>query len=186
MREPGPESTVFGILAEFDRPERLVEGVRRARRAGFRAMDAYTPYPVKELTEALELRENIVPYLTLAGGIAGAGGGYGLQLYTNYAYQIDIGGRSLYAWQSFMLITFELMVLFAVLFTIFGMLVLNRLPRLHHPLFDVEAFHLASSDKFFLVLFSNDVRFHPKRTRTFLEGLHPVRVAAVEHTEQPE
>src|SRR4051794_18972583 len=101
MREPGPESTVFGLLAEFDRPERLVEGVKRARRAGFRTMDAYTPYPVKELTEALELRENIVPYLTLAGGIVGAGGGYGLQLYTNYAYQIDIGGRSLYAWQSF-------------------------------------------------------------------------------------
>jgi hypothetical protein len=186
MREPSPKSSVFGLLAEFDNPEGLIEGAKRARKAGFRAMEAYTPYPVNELTDALDFEENIIPWLALAGGIIGAVLGYGLQLYTNHAYPIDIGGRPLYAWQSFMLITFELTVLLAVLFTIFGMLLLNRLPRLHHPLFDVDAFHLASSDKFFLVLFSNDARFHPKRTRAFLESLAPVRVETVEHTEEPE
>ncbi|MBB6300609.1 DUF3341 domain-containing protein [Rhizobium leucaenae] len=186
MHEPSPESAVFGLVAEFDRPERLVEGVKRARKAGFRALDAYSPYPVQELTDVLDLKENIVPWLTFAGGMVGAAVAYGLQVYTNYAYQIIIGARPLYAWQSFMLITFELTVLFAVLFAVFGMLLLNRLPRLHHPLFDVDAFHLTSSDKFFLVLFSNDARFHLKRTRAFLEGLDPVRVETVEHTEQPE
>lgn len=186
MREPRPGGDLFGLLAEFDRPERLVEAVKRARKEGFVAMDAYTPYPVEELTEALGFRENIIPWLTLAGGVVGAAVAYGLQLYTNYAYPIEIGGRPLYAWQSFMLITFELTVLFAVLSTILGMLLLNRLPRLHHPLFDIEAFHFANSDKFFLVVFSNDDRFHPKRTRAFLAKLDPVRLEAVEHTEQPE
>ncbi|WP_368516592.1 DUF3341 domain-containing protein [Rhizobium sp.] len=186
MREPRPGGDLFGLLAEFDRPERLIEAVERARKAGFTAMEAYSPYPVEELTEALGFKENIVPWLTLAGGIFGAALGYGLQFYTNYAYPIEIGGRPLYAWQSFMLITFELTVLFAVLSAIFGMLLLNRLPRLHHPLFDIEAFQLGQSDKFFLIILSNDERFHLKRTRTFLDMLDPVRVEAVEHTEQPE
>jgi hypothetical protein len=186
MREPRPDSEIFGLMAEFDSPERLVESVRRARRSGFRALDAYSPFPVEGMTEAIGFGENIVPWLTLAGGLVGAGSAYGLQLWTNYAYQIEIGGRPVYAWQSFMLITFELTVLFAVLFAIFGMLLLNRLPRLHHPVFDVPEFHLASADKFFLVLFSNDERFHPHRTRRFLEGLDPVRIDVIEHTEQPE
>jgi hypothetical protein len=186
MREPSPDSAIFGLMAEFDSPERLVESVGIARRSGFRAFDAYTPFPVEELTEATGFKENAVPWLTLTGGLIGAGSGYGLQLYTNYAYQIEIGGRPIYAWQSFMLITFELTVLFAVLFAVFGMLLLNRLPRLHHPIFDVPAFHLASSDKFFLVLFSNDDCFDADRTRRFLEGLNPIRIDVVEHTEQPE
>ncbi|MGO4567626.1 DUF3341 domain-containing protein [Rhizobium sp. 2YAF20] len=186
MREPRPSTDIFGLMAEFDSPERLVECVWAARRGGFRAFDAYSPFPVEGLTEAIGFDENTVPWLTLMGGVAGAASGYGLQLWTNYAYPIEIGGRPIYAWQSFMLITFELTVLFAVLFAIFGMLLLNRLPRLHHPVFDVADFHLASSDKFFLVLFSNDARFHPDRTRRFLEGLDPVRIDIVEHTEEPE
>lgn len=186
MREPRPDSEIFGLMAEFDSPERLVESARRTRRAGFRAFDAYSPFPVGDLTEAIGFEENAVPWLTLIGGLLGAASGYGLQLWTNYAYRIEIGGRPVYAWQSFVLITFELTVLFAVLFAIVGMLLLNRLPRLHHPVFDVAEFHLASRDKFFLVLFSNDEQFHPQRTRHFLEGLDPVRIDVVEHTEQPE
>ncbi|MEZ2126238.1 MULTISPECIES: DUF3341 domain-containing protein [unclassified Sinorhizobium] len=186
MREPAPGSEVFGILAEFDSAERLIEAVRLARTAGFRFLEAYSPFPIKELTETFGFRENIVPGLTLIGGFVGAAVGYGLQLYTNYAYQIEIGGRPLYAWQSFMPITFELGVLFSVLFAIFGMLFLNRLPRLHHPLFDDPEFHLASSDKFFLVIFSNDPQFKRRSTRKFLEKLHPVRVNTITHTEQPE
>lgn len=108
-----------------------------------------------------------------------------MQVYTNLAFPLIIGGRPLVAPPAFMLITFELMVLFAVLFAIGGMLVLNRLPRLHHPLFDVDAFHLASKDKFFLVIFANDRRFDRERTRAFLGTLEPVRIALVEHTEEP-
>lgn len=186
MREPRLGSEIFGLMAEFNSPERLVESAWTARRAGFRAIDAYSPFPVEDLTEAIGFEENVVPWLTLIGGLLGAASGYGMQLWTNYAYRIEIGGRPVYAWQSFMLITFELTVLFAVFFAIFGMLLLNRLPRLHHPVFDVREFHLASRDKFFLVLFSTDAHFHPQRTRHFLEGLDPVRIDVVKHTEQPE
>jgi hypothetical protein len=186
MREPGAHTEAFGLLAEFDQPERLIESVRQARAAGFRRMDAYAPFMVEGLSEALGFQDNRVPWLTLGGGIFGALLGYGMQVYTNLDYPIEIGGRPLLAPQAFMLITFELMVLFAVLFSIGGMLLLNHLPRLHHPLFGVDAFHLASSDKFFLVVFSTDPKFHQERTRTFLEGLDPVRIELVEHTEEPE
>lgn len=183
MREPSPDSDVFGVLAEFDTPERLVAAVRTVRSEGIRSFDAYSPFPVKELTEAIGFRENIVPWLTFAGGCIGAAAGYGMQLWTNHAYPIEIGGRPIIAWQPFMLITFEITVLTAVLFAVFGMLVLNRLPRLHHPVFDVSDFHLASSDKFFLVVFSNEKGFDKRRTADFLNRLSPVRVSLVEHTE---
>jgi hypothetical protein len=127
-----------------------------------------------------------VPWLTLLGGIVGAGLGYGMQVYTNRAFPIDIGNRPLVTPPGFMLITFELMILFAVLFSICGMLALNHLPRLNHPLFDVRSFDLASTDKFFLVLLSNDPKFDRERTRAFLNNLKPVRIDLVEGTEEPE
>lgn len=186
MREPTPrKEPVFGLLAEFDAAEDLVDGVRKTREAGFRQVDAFSPFPVEGLAETLGQRDRRVPWLTLAGGIFGAALGYGMQVYTNLDYPIDVGGRPLIAPPAFMLITFELMVLFAVLFSIGGMLALNHLPRLHHPLFDLESFHLASNDKFFLVIFADDDRFDRHRTRAFLAGLEPVRVELVEHTEEP-
>ncbi|MDW6023546.1 DUF3341 domain-containing protein [Mesorhizobium sp. BAC0120] len=185
MREPSSSSGLFGLLAEFDRPERLVDGVRHAREAGFRQVDAYSPFPIEGLAEELGFRDQRVPWLTLIGGMFGAALGYGMQVYTNESFQIDIGGRPLIANPAFMLITFELMVLFAVLFSIGGMLALNHLPRLNHPLFGVEAFHLTSKDKFFLVILSNDRKFDREKTRSFLEGLDPVRVNAVGYSEEP-
>ena len=176
MREPGSDQPVFGMMAEFDRPERLIEAVKQVREARFRAVDAYSPFPIEELTELLELHDPRIPILTALGGFLGAVVGFGLQTYTNLAFPIDIGGRPVVAIPGFMLITFELGVLGAVLAGILGMLLLNRLPRLHHPVFDVETFHLASMDKFFLVVFSNDRRFDPEGTREFLMGLQPRRV----------
>jgi hypothetical protein len=176
MREPGVKQPVFGMMAEFDRPERLIEAVRQAREARFRAIDAYSPFPIEELTEILNLRDRRVPILTAIGAILGAASGFGIQVYANLAFPIDIGSRPLVAIPAFLLITFELGVLGAVLFAIFGMLVLNRLPRLHHPVFDVETFDLASMDKFFLIIFSSDRRFDPEATRDFLMRLKPRRV----------
>jgi hypothetical protein len=173
-------------MAEFDRPERLIDAVRRTREAGFERVDAHTPFPIEGLAEELGLRDQRVPWLTLLGGILGAAAGYGLQVYTNHAFPLDIGNRPLIAPAAFMLITFELLVLGAVLFAIGGMLSLNHLPRLNHPLFDVDSFRLASTDKFFLVVLSNDPQFDPRRTRAFLRGLHPVRVDPVGQTEEPE
>lgn len=186
MREPSPGTPLFGLLAEFDRPERLVEGIRLVRAAGYRRIDAYSPFPVEGAAEAMGFRESRVARLTLIGGLSGAILGFGMQVYTNYVYQIDIGGRPLIATPAFLLIAFELMVLFAVLSAIGGMLALNHLPRLHHPLFDVAAFHLATMDKFFLVIFADDGLFEEAKTRSFMQGLAPVRVDMVGHTEEPE
>lgn len=176
MREPAFDAPIFGMMAEFDRPERLLEAARQARQADFRAIDAYSPFPIEELTEIMAPEDLRVPILTAIGGVLGAGIGFGLQVYTSLAFSIDIGGRPLVAVPAFMLITFELCVLGAVLFAICGMLVLNRLPRLHHPVFDIQTFGLASMDAFFLVIFSNDRRFDPEGTRDFLMRLKPRRV----------
>jgi hypothetical protein len=186
MREPRANGKLFGLMAEFSRPEDLIEAARRARAAGIERLDACSPFPLEDLGEILHIHDDRVPWLTLAGGILGAATGYGMQVYTNLAYPILIGGRPLIATPAFMLITFELTILFAVLFAIGGMLVLNRLPRLNHPLFGVPSFDLASSSKFFLVVFSDDPTFRPDRTRAFLESLRPVRVDAVYPTEEPE
>ena len=190
MREPRPTREaghgLFGLLAEFDRPEELKRAARRAREEGFSALDAYSPFPVEGLAETLGFRDARVPLWTLAGGVFGAAFGYGLQAYANLAFPLNVGGRPVIATTAFMLITFELLVLFAVLFGIGAMLILNGLPRLHHPVFGVETFHLASRDKFFLVVFSTDPRFQPERTRAFLESLRAIRVEDVPFSEPPE
>ncbi len=186
MREPTPHHEIFGVIAEFDSVGKLLEGVRATRREGYRRIDAYSPFPVDGLAEAMGFSDNRIAWLTLIGGALGAALGFGMQAYTNLAFPIDIGGRPLIATPAFMLICFELMVLFAVLFAIGGMLAFNHLPRLHHPVFDVDAFHLASSDKFFLVIFSNDPRFESAGAQRFLADLHPARVDIVGRTEEPE
>jgi hypothetical protein len=186
VREPTPEQRLFGLMAEFNRPERLIEAVRRTRAAGFERVDAHTPFPIEGLADELGFRDNRVPWLTLLGGIVGAGLGYGMQVYTNHAFPIDVGNRPLVATPAFLMITFELLVLGAVLFSIVGMLAFNHLPRLNHPLFDVDSFRLASTDKFFLLVLSNDPKFDPQHTRAFLRSLDPVRVDRIGQTEEPE
>src|SRR5947209_1982525 len=172
MREPrpshDPRQPLYGVLAEFDRPEALTKAARETRATGFRAFDAFTPFPIEGLAEAIGFSDPRVLLATLAGGVFGAALGYGMQVYVNLDFPLNVGGRPLVASTAFVLITFELLVLFAVLFSIGAMLLLNRLPLLHHPLFSVGDFHLASSDKFFLVIFSNDAKFDPERTRDFL------------------
>lgn len=186
MREPGAHVEPFGILVEFDAAETLVVAARKARTEGFRCLDAYSPFPLPELSEALAIRDKRVPWITFMGGVFGAAGGYGMQVYTNWDLPIDIGGRPLFAWQPFMLITFETCVLFAVLAAVVGMLLLNRLPRLHHPVFDIGRFHLASVDRFFLIVFGNDPLFDLEATGDFLRSLDPVTLAVVQQTEEPE
>ena len=143
------------LLLEFDDPERLMDAARRLHAEG-RRFRAYTPFPIEGLAELAGFHEQLVPKLCFWGGVTGAATGFGMQAYTNLAYPIDIGGRPLVAWPAFMLITFELMVLGAVLTAIVGMLILNRLPRLHHPIFDAPRFSFAGGDRFFLLLPSND------------------------------
>lgn len=186
MREPEAHLQPFGLIAEFDDGERLVEALRKAHAAGFSRLDSYSPYPLEGMPEALGFHDRRLALLTLAGGIFGAVFGYGMQVFAIGDFPIDIGGRPLFAWQSFLMVSFELAVLFAVLAAVFGMLVLNRLPRLHHPVFDVPGFERVNVDRFFLIIFGDDASFEPAFARSFLESLAPRAVHTVGKAEEPE
>ena len=125
----------YGLLAEFETPEALIEATKRAREEGYRHLDTFTPFPVYELFPVLRLRDHRVLWLGLFGGLFGCALAFAMQLYVNFDYPIDVGGRPLYALSAFAVVAFELTVLFAALAPAFGMLALNGLPRLHHPVF---------------------------------------------------
>ncbi len=165
---------LYGLLAEFDSPDKLLEAARRAREHGYERLDAFTPFPVEGLAEAVGAADHRLPALVLAGGILGALGGYGMQLYAAAVdYPLDIGGRPLNSWPAFIPITFELTVLIAALFAFFGVFILNGLPRPHHPVFDVPAFARASRDRFFLCLEARSRQFDVPVARSFLKSLKP-------------
>ena len=171
---------LYGVLAEFATPEELIHAVGRARAEGYRRMDAYTPFPVEGLTQAMGLKRNMVPFVTLLGGLAGGIGGFGFQYWAAaISYPQNIGGRPLNSWPAFIPVTFELTVLGASLCAVFGMLALNRLPQPHHPVFNVGRFVHASSDRFYLCIEARDPKFHMAETAKFLQGLHPHHVSEV-------
>jgi ActD protein len=177
-RSRGP----YGLLAEFRDPQTLLEAVRQARREGYRRMDAFSPYPVDGLAEALGVRATVVPLIVLVGGLLGGAGAYALQYYLNAVdYPINVGGRPLHSAPSFIPITFELTILAAALAGVLGMLALNGLPHPHHPVFNVPRFALASRDRFFLCIEASDGSFDLDRTRRFLESLSPVEVSDIEY-----
>jgi ActD protein len=176
------EAPLYGLLAEFETPEALVEATKRVREEGYRELDAFTPFPVYELFPVLRLRDRRVLWLGLFGGIAGFSIAMGMQLFTNFDYPINVGGRPLYALSAFAVVAFELTVLFATLTPAIGMLALNGLPRLHHPVFAAPAFHRASRDRFFLCVLATDTQFDARTTRDFLKKLDPASVEAVEAT----
>jgi hypothetical protein len=173
------EPQAHGLLAEFETPEALVEAAKQARAEGYRDLDAFTPFPVYELNPVLRLRDRRVLWLGLIGGIFGFTLALGMQLYTNFDYPINVGGRPLYPLSAFMVVAFELTVLFAALFPAIGMLALNGLPRLNHPVFEAKAFRRASKDRFFLCVLATDARFDAKKTGQFLKGLDAASVELV-------
>jgi hypothetical protein len=171
---------LYGLLAEFDNPTDLVRAVRSAREAGYRRLDAYTPYPIEELTEALEFRRTRMPLVIFLGGAIGCVSGYLLQYYcAAWDYPINVGGRPLNSWPAFIPVMFELTVLIAALAAVFGLLVLCGLPRPHHPLFNVQRFARATRDRFFLCIEQRDPRFELEATRNFLRELNPVELNEV-------
>ena len=171
---------LYGLMAEFDSPTSLVDACTRARLAGYRDMDAYTPIPIEELSEALGLRRTRLPRLVLIGGILGGLGGFGLQVWAqSMAYPMNVGSRPYVSWPQLIPVTFETTVLGAALTAFVAMWALNRLPMPYHPVFNVPAFARASTDRFFLCIEARDRRFDATETRRFLEGLHPVGVSDV-------
>lgn len=168
------------LVAEFAEPDTLVAALRRARDAGYSRIDAFSPFPVEGAAEALDLREGWLAWVATGGFLFGGTFGYLLLWYLNGVnYPINVGGRPLAAWPAFTLPAFEIAVLFAVLAAFAAMLYADRLPRLNHPLFELERFGLVSRDRFFLAIAASDPRFEADGTRAFLAELGPARIDEV-------
>lgn len=173
---------IYGVMAEFDSPSALVSATRAARAKGYRKLDAYSPFPIEELTDALHLHKNKLPLIVLAGGIIGGLTGFFLQYWIAVVYfPINIAGRPLNSWPSFIIITFELTILFASLSAVLGMMALCGLPMPYHPVFNVPRFSAASRNRFFLCIEAADPLFDPAKTSEFLGTLEPREVSEVAH-----
>jgi hypothetical protein len=180
MAHQDASPTLYGLMAEFDTPTALVQAAERARLEGYRQMDAYSPIPIEELSEALGLRRTRLPILVFAGGLLGGIGGYSLEYWTQaIAYPLNIGGRPYNSWPHYIPVMFETTVLGAALCAFVGMWALNKMPMPYHPVFNVPAFARASRDRFFLCIETTDPRFDRHATAKFLESLHPVGVSEV-------
>lgn len=173
--------SIYGVMAEFESGPKLVEATQRAYAAGYRQMDAYSPYPVEGLSDALGFHETHVPTLVLCGGICGGLAGFALQYYCAViAYPLNIGNKPLNSWPAFIPVTFETTVLIAAFSAVLGMLFLNGLPQPYHPAFNVPRFALASRDRFFLLIDSRDKNFEPAAVTQFMAGLNPYAVTQVQ------
>jgi hypothetical protein len=171
---------LYGLLAEFATAEELLNAAHRARAVGYRRMDAYSPMPVEGLSEAVGFERTRLPLVVLIGGLLGCFTGFYMQYYASvFSFSLNIGGKPLNSWPAFIPITFELTVLFAALFCVFGMLALNGLPTPYHPVFNVPAFALATRDKFFLCIKARDPLFDAKKTREFMQGLGALEVSDI-------
>lgn len=167
-----PTVALYGLLAEFRGPHEIVAGARLLTEKGYRKVDGYTPYPMEDLSEALELPRSLLPKLVLAGGILGCLAGYSLEYWASViAFPLNVGGRPLHSWPAFIVPAFETTILFAAGTAVVGMLALNGLPQPYHPVFNVAAFAKASRDGFFLGVEASDPKFDRAETRRFLESL---------------
>jgi len=177
MRPP-----IYGVMAEFDNPTALVNAAREARARGYRKLDAYSPFPIEELAEALHLPKSKLPIIVLIGGILGGLTGYLMQYYVTVIYfPINIAGRPLHSWPMYIVITFELTILFAAISAVLGLLALCGLPMPYHPVFNVPRFAHASRNRFFLCIEATDPLFEVRATEEFLESLEAREVCEVAH-----
>ena len=170
---------LYGVMAEFETPTAVVEAARKAYAAGYRRMDAFSPYPIEELTDALGIKHTKLPLIVLIGAILGCLGGYALCYWVSSdVYPLNIGGRPLNSWPAFIPVTFECTILLAAFAAVFGMLALNGLPQPYHPVFNVDEFEMATRNRFFLCIEARDSMFERQKTRGFLtrlEGVAEVR-----------
>jgi len=171
---------IYGLMAEFDSASALVAAARHTHEAGYQKIDAYSPFPVEELAEAIGFHKNGVPLVTLIGGLIGGLSGYLMQWWiATVTYPINVGGKPYHSWPAFIVVTFEMTILFAGLAAVFGMLALNGLPMPYHPVFHVPRFAFATKDRFFLIIFSSDPKYSSTATRQFLEALGPRSISEV-------
>jgi hypothetical protein len=173
--------TIYGLMAEFHTAEELIEAAHRTHDAGYHCIDAFSPFPIEGLAEAVGFHRTRLPLLVLLSGIAGGITGFALQYYADVvSYPINVGGRPLNSWPAFVPITFELTILFAAGAAVFGMLIMNGLPTPYHSVFNVPRFALASRDRFFLCIEARDPKFDLESTRNFMATLNPREVSEIE------
>ncbi len=171
----------FALMAEFHSSKELINAIRESHKAGYKQMEAYTPYPIEEVWEELGHHRSWLPLIVLIGGILGCLGGFFLQYWASVInYPLNVGGRPLNSWIAFIPVTFETTVLFAAGAAVLGMFALNKLPMPYHPVFGVERFALASRDRYFLAIAAWDEKFDRVETEQFLQSLNPHEVALVE------
>ena len=171
---------IYGLMAEFESEEQLLEATRRAYAEGYRKMDAYSPSPIEGLAEAMGVGGHIMSVIVLIGAMIGGFGGYLLQYWISAInYPVNVAGRPYHSWPMFIPITFELTVLCGALFAFFGLLIVNGLPMPYHPVFNVPSFEHASTDKFFLCIEARDLKFDKETTMRFLESLRAKEVSEV-------
>lgn len=174
------EYPIYGIMAEFDSAGAILEAAKRTNQAGYKKLEAYSPFPVEGLAEEVGFHHDEVPLVVLIGGIIGGLTGYLMQYWMMAVdYPITVDGKPPHSWPAFIVITFEMTILFAALFAVFGMLALNGFPMPYHPVFNVPRFAFASKDRFFLLVYATDQKFDLEGTRKFMESLQPLSVSEV-------
>jgi hypothetical protein len=176
------DKTLYGLMAEFADATALVAAAKRTQQEGFRKYDAYSPYPIHELFEAMEVKDRRVPLFVLIGGITGCIAGFGLCYWVSViAYPLNIGGRPLNSWPSFIPVTFEVTILLASLTAVLSVILLSGLPMPYHPVFNVPRFAAhASQDGLFLAIEADDPKFDLEKTRAFLHSLGAREVNDIE------
>ena len=174
------QADLYGLVAEFETPEQILSAAAAVRKAGHTKVEGYTPFEVAGLDEVIGHKPTRLGFVTLAAGITGALVGFGMQWYANAVfYPLNIGGRPFNSWPNFIIITFELTVLFAAFSSVLYMFLFNGLPRAHHPIFGTPGFENATRDRFFLCVEADDRKFDARATRALLERQSPLRVSEV-------
>ncbi len=171
---------IYGLMAEFETPDALLAAVRRMRAQGYRRIETYTPFPIEGLAEALKLPPSPIPWIILAGAVAGVVLGFGMQVIaTSLMLTVNVGGRPAFSWPAYIPITFEMMILFGAFSGLFGLFFLDGLPQPYHPVFNVPGFERASNDRYFLAVEGRDLLFDRNTTRQLMQSLGSVQVSEI-------